>query len=75
MQTKTKDLNYYMSLPYEVITFQEEGDPHFYARIPMMQGAMTSAPIEEGLPAMIKELKETWLQWALDKGREIPEPK
>ena len=74
MQTKTKDLGYYMALDYPIVEFQEEGDPFFYASIPLLKGAMTNSPTKEGLPAMIRELKETWLMWALDKGKTIPEP-
>ena len=38
-----KDINYYMSLPYEVVVWQEPDDTAWFARIPDLPGVMTPA--------------------------------
>lgn len=69
-----KDINYYMSLPYEVIVWQEPDDTAWFARIPDLPGVMTHAEKWEDLPAMIEDAKRGWMTSKLKHGRDIPEP-
>ena len=71
---KTKDLAYYMSLPYEIrIVPPSEIDGDWFAEVPILDGCMTQAP-KEKLLDYIEEAKESWLELSLELGDEILEP-
>ena len=68
-----KDLDYYMSLDYEIeIMEDEEG---YALRCPELPGCITCAEtLEEGL-IMIEDAKLCWLTASLEDNYPIPEPK
>ena len=73
MTSPTKDLSYYMTLPYSILlTPDEEGG--WYASIPLLDGCMTDGETEAEALKMIKDAQHLWLEWALEKGIAIPEP-
>lgn len=70
----TKDLAYYMSLPYEFrVVPPSETDGDWFAEVPLLDGCMTQAP-KDILLDYIEEAKEIWLEAALENDEEIPEP-
>jgi antitoxin HicB len=73
MQTTTKDLNYYLSLPYPIELIPDE-DGFWFARIPLLEGCMTNGDTREEALHMIDEAKSLWLETALQVGKTIPEP-
>lgn len=67
-----KTLDYYMSLPYRVEVYPEEGG--FTAVVPDLPGCMTCADTLDGLWPAIAEAKGLWLETALGEGMPISEP-
>ena len=69
-----KDIAYYLSLPYtiELLPEQPEG---WVARVKELPGCITSADTPEEALAEIQELKQEWLQNAIEDHFEIPEPR
>ncbi|NJR12437.1 hypothetical protein HC776_00665 [bacterium] len=67
MSKDPKDLAYYMALHYPMIVWYEEDA--WFARIPLLNNSITHADTWEELPAMVRELKETWFSYALDHQR------
>ncbi|MBU1671513.1 MAG: type II toxin-antitoxin system HicB family antitoxin [Actinobacteria bacterium] len=68
-----KDLDYYMSLPYEVVVERDENGEYF-ATIPDLPGCMATEPSEGEVRASIEEAKLGWLMATLESGVEIKEP-
>lgn len=69
----TKDLAYYMSLPYKIEIFPSpEGG--FAARVTDLPGCITCADTWEELQFMIEDAKKSWLECSLANGDPIPEP-
>ncbi len=73
MQPTTKDLNYYLSLPYPIELIPDE-DGFWFARIPLLEGCMTNGDSREEALRMIDDAKMLWLETALQVGKTIPEP-
>ena len=76
----TKDLNYYMSLPYTItlkFVSEVEGEvldePCWMATIPDL-GCYTFNDDRDVALKELDEVKELWLQSALKLGKSIPEP-
>lgn len=69
----TKDLTYYLSLPYPIELIPDE-DGFWFARIPLLEGCMTNGDSREEALRMIDEAKQLWLETALEVGKTIPEP-
>lgn len=69
----TKDLIYYLSLPYPIELIPDE-DGFWFARIPLLEGCMTNGDSREEALRMIDEAKQLWLETALEVGKTIPEP-
>ena len=69
----TRDLDFYMSLPYrvEVIPSPEGG---YGARVIELPGCITCADTWEQLHYMIEDAKRAWLTTSLEFGDPIPEP-
>ena len=68
-----KDLQYYMSLPYqEVIVAAKEGG--YVGYITDLKGCITQAETKEEILSMLEDAKENWLLAALEDGIAIPEP-
>ncbi len=74
MMNVSKNLEYYLSLPYtiEVIPDREGG---YVAKILELHGCITQADTWEELEEMIEDAKKAWIQTALEEGIEIPLPK
>ena len=68
-----KKLNYYMSLPYEmVITPSPEGG--YVAKIPDLPGCITQGDTRLEVLEMIEDAKRCWLTAELEDEDDIPEP-
>ena len=68
-----KNLDYYMSLPYEItITPSPEGG--YVATIPDLPGCITQGDTRVEVLEMIEDAKICWLEAALDLGESIDEP-
>lgn len=71
---ETKDLGYYMSLPYRIELVPEEDGTGFAVAIPDLKGCISYGETVEGAFEMIAEAKQLWIETALDKGWPVPEP-
>ena len=71
--TKTKDLEYYMALPY-TIELIPDSDGYWFAQIPVLKGCMTNGSSQVDALEMIEDAKRAWLTAALQLGIDIPEP-
>lgn len=69
-----KTIDYYMSLPYslQIIPTPEEGG--WYIRVIGLKGCMTQADRWEDVLPMAEDAKRLWLEVALERGMDIPEP-
>jgi antitoxin HicB len=72
-QTKIKDLEYYMSLPY-TIELTPDIDGFWFAQIPMLDGCMTNGDSQATALEMIEDAKLAWLTAAIQLKMKIPEP-
>lgn len=74
-----KDLNYYLSLPYTIEVLREEdedtGDELWFARVRELPGCMTEADSFAELGDMIRDAMTVWIQYTLEDGDPIPEPR
>ena len=69
----TKDLQYYMGLPYRVVLHPaDEGG--YVVEIPELTGCLSQAETLEDALIMLEDAKITWLETALEDGIEILEP-
>jgi antitoxin HicB len=73
MTKQTKNLEYYLSLPY-TIELTPDVDGYWFAEIPLLEGCMTNGENREDALAMIDDAKRAWLETALELGLPIPEP-
>ena len=73
MQEKTKDLEYYMKLRYEVRILKS--DTGYFAEIPDLPGCMTFCEEFDQLNEMIEDAKKTWFEMSIEDNTEIPEPR
>ena len=69
-----KNLSYYMNLPYKIEITPEEDGTGFNAAIPDLKGCMAFGETIEEAYEMIIEVKQAWLEIALERGWQIPEP-
>ena len=70
----TKNLKYYMSLPYRVEVVEDKEEGGFALRCPDLNGCVTNAPtIEEGFK-QLEDAKREWFSACLEDGIAIPEP-
>ena len=72
-ETKTKALEYYLSLPYTIELTPDE-DGFWFAEIPLLDGCITNGNSREDALVMIDDAIIAWLTTALDLGMIIPEP-
>jgi antitoxin HicB len=70
----TKDLNYYLQLPYTIEILPDQPNS-WYVGIKELPGCMTIADSVEEAISEIQQLKEEWLQNALEDDFDIPEPR
>lgn len=71
--TEQKDLNYYLSLPYEIVVLPDPTGG-YVAQIPDLPGCVTQGDTIQEALEMLEEAKRAWLEDALESGEEIPEP-
>lgn len=73
MVTKSRDIDYYMSLPYRVeIKHDEDG---YFAKFIELPGCMTWTESFAELEGMIEDAKRGWIEDALEHGDAVPEPR
>lgn len=72
MTPAVKDLNYYLALEYPYTVVPDDGS--FFVRYPDLPGCMTQVDDAADIPAMAQEIKELWLETALEDLQTIPEP-
>lgn len=72
MDTIMKDLDYYLAQEYSYTVVPDDGS--FFVRYPDLPGCMTQVEDAADIPAMAQEIKELWLETALEEGVDIPEP-
>ena len=75
-QNKTKDINYYLNLPwtYTVETTRETGELLYIVHVNELPGIATDAPSLEEAMKLIKEAMKAAFKLYLKHGDEIPEP-
>lgn len=69
----TKDLDYYMSLPY-TIELTPDSDGYWFAEIPLLEGCITNGESREDALMMIDDAIRAWLSTAIEMGLPVPEP-
>lgn len=74
MMTNKKELDYYMNLPYKVEISPEEDGAGFNASIPDLKGCVAFGETVEEAYQTITEVKQTWIEIALERGWQIPGP-
>lgn len=72
--TNRRDLGYYMSLPHRVEVVPTEDGTGFTAAIPALKGCIAFGETVEEAYEMVAEVKEAWIEIALEEGWSIPEP-
>lgn len=70
----TKNLEFYLNLPYPVLLIPDPEDNTWYARIPMLDGCMSDGETPEETLKNLREAQELWLEVAIEDGDDIPEP-
>ena len=68
-----KKLEYYMSLPYEIVV-QPSPEGGYAAHVPDLPGCITQAETFTEIGEMIEDAKRCWLSSELDLGQHIFEP-
>jgi len=69
----TKDLNYYLKLPYSAV-LHPSIDGGYAVEIPDLPGCISQGQNKEEALEMIEDAKICWLKSALEDGVTIPEP-
>ncbi|MDR2166984.1 MAG: type II toxin-antitoxin system HicB family antitoxin [Clostridiales bacterium] len=71
-----KNLDYYMSLPYNfVITpINDESGFYYFIRVLELDGCMSDGETREEALVNIYKAMEGWIEASLDNGFEVPEP-
>ena len=72
----TKNLEYYMSLPYSVLLtpLSAENGGGWFAQIPALPGCMSDGETQLEALEMIEDAKRGWIESALKHNDPIPEP-
>ena len=70
----TKDLKYYMNLPYRLELIPDMDEGGYTALYPELPGCITCAETLEDVYAMAEDAKQTWIEAELEEGHDIPEP-
>lgn len=69
----SKDLNYYLSLPYRII-IEPDANGEITVYIPDLPGCISQGDSLEDAYGMIEDAKKAWIETALEDGALIPEP-
>lgn len=70
----TKDLNYYMSLPYTIEFTPNDDGIGFSTAIPRLKGCLSFGDTLQEAYEMIIEAKQLWIEATLEKEWDVPEP-
>ena len=70
----TKNLDYYMGLPYRVEVVEDKTEGGFTLYCPELHGCMTCADTIEAGFHMLEDAKREWFAACLQDGLPIPEP-
>ena len=76
MLMESKDINYYLGLPYN-ITVQKNHDQsgdYYYVRVLELDGCQSHGATVEEAYSNIREAMEGWIEVKLEFGDPIPEP-
>ncbi len=68
-----KNLNYYLNLKYTA-RIKRNLDGSYFAEIEELPGCMTEADTKEGVLEMLEDAKAAWLETAIKRVIDIPEP-
>ncbi|HRF95172.1 MAG TPA: type II toxin-antitoxin system HicB family antitoxin [Aggregatilineales bacterium] len=69
---KNKSLQDYLSMPYTIEIIPDNGS--WFVQIKELKGCMTQVDSWDDILPAIEEAKRLWLEIAIERGREIPEP-
>lgn len=69
-----RDVSYYMDLPYKIEIIPEEGGTGFNVEVPDLKGCVAFGETIEDALQTLTEVKQTWIEIALERGWRIPEP-
>lgn len=64
----------YGALPYRVVLHKDPQDGVWIAQCPELPGVKADGDTQEEALAAVHEVKDLWIQMALEKGHRIPEP-
>lgn len=72
----SKDINYYLALPYQIITQYDntDGEECWFAEVKELPGCMTQADSWAELNEEIQDAMRVWIETKIDLGQNIPEP-
>jgi len=68
----SQDINYYMSLPYTLEITPDSGG--YVIAVRELTGCFTQVDRWEDIPHIIEDAMRLWLELALERERQIPEP-
>ena len=73
---KTKDISYYLSLPYHILIEQwDDGSgPYWVARVAELPHCMIHGDTPQEAVTELEEVKRDWLESNFKRGLKIPEP-
>lgn len=71
-QTVNRDLQYYLNLHYPYSVVEDDGE--YFISFPDLPGCMTQVENASEIHAAAQEIKELWIETALENGQRIPEP-
>ena len=72
--TSSKDLSYYLSLPYTIELIRED-ESTWFARVVELPGCITEGDSPQDVIEMIYDAMAGWIEVALEDGESIPEPR
>ena len=67
-----KTLQDYLAMPYTIEVIPDDGA--WFVQIKELKGCMTQVDNWDDILPAIEEAKRLWIEVALERGREIPEP-
>jgi len=68
-----KNLKYYLNLEY-TIRLKKNSDGSYFGEIEELTGCMTEGDTKEEVLEMLEDAKKAWLEVALERKLQIPEP-
>src|SRR5690625_4792334 len=71
-KTVEKDLQYYVEIHYPYSVVEDEGE--YFISFPDLPGCMTQVENASEIHNAAQEIKELWIETALENGLRIPEP-